>query len=151
MSRHRRIGPGHASLHLVSYLIVGLVLLAGLTIRPALLHSQEIATAPSEEIVVNLAAGRVIIAVIKDAIIIATVENPIEPQTHPPVPVQLGAQRAGILLGAVDWFSPSSQVQLARLDRELPRLRGQISRNTPVAGMRPAPTPTQPEIGRAHV
>jgi len=145
MSRHRKIGPGQASLHLVPYLAAALVFLAAFTIRPSLLRSQEIVSAPSEEIVVNLAAGRVIIAVVKDAIIIATVENPIEPQTHPPVPVQLNAQQAGVLLGAVDWFSPSSQVQLARLDRELPRLRGQISRNTPVAGMRPAPAPAQPE------
>lgn len=145
MSGHRKIGHGRASLHRVPCLVAGLVILAVLTFGPSLLRSQEIATAPSEEIVVNLAAGRVIIAVVKDAIIIATVENPIEPQTHPPIPVQLGAQRAGIVLGAVDWFSPSSQVQLARLDRELPGLRGQVSRNAPVSGMRTAPTPIRPE------
>ena len=35
--------------------------------------------------------------------------------------------RAGILLGAVDWFSPSSQLQLARLDTELPHLHGHFA------------------------
>ena len=100
-------------------------------------HAQETTEAPSEEIVVNFATGRVIVAVVKDAIIIATVENPIEPQTHPPIPMQLNARRVGILLGAVDWFSPSSQIQLARLDRELPHLRSQFA--SPVPGARAIP------------
>jgi hypothetical protein len=95
------------------------------------LVAQETPEAPGEEVVVNLATGRVIIAVVKDAILIATVENPIEPQTHPPIPVQLSGRRAGIMLGAVDWFSPSSQLELARLDRELPRLRGHFANAAP--------------------
>jgi hypothetical protein len=100
-------------------------------ICPGSLQAQEIAAPPSEEIVANLAAGRVIVAVVKDAIIIATVENPIEPQTHPPIPVQLNSRRVGVLLGAIDWFSPSSDVQLARLDKELPGLRAQIAPRAP--------------------
>ncbi|MFY9802278.1 MAG: hypothetical protein WA211_10870 [Candidatus Acidiferrales bacterium] len=91
------------------------------------LAAQETTEPPGEEIVVNLATGRVIIAVVKDAILIATVENPIEPQTHPPIPVELSGRRVGILLGAVDWFSPSSQLELARLDRELPRLHAHVA------------------------
>jgi hypothetical protein len=78
---------------------------------------------PSQEIVVNLAAGRVVIFVAKDAILIGTVENAIEAETHPPMPVQLGSERVGIFLGAMDWLSPSKQQSLARLDRELPHLR----------------------------
>jgi hypothetical protein len=112
-------------------------LLIAFTFGPRVVHAQEVAAPPSEEIVVNLAAGRVIIAVVKDAIVIATVENPIEPQTHPPVPVALNARRAGVLLGAVDWFSPSSQVELARLDRELPHLRSQYA--GPLPGPRATP------------
>jgi hypothetical protein len=91
------------------------------------LRAQEIAAPPSEEIVANLAAGRVIVAVVKDGIIIATVENPIEPQTHPPIPIPLSSRRVGVLLGAIDWFSPSSEVQIARLDKELPGLRAQVA------------------------
>jgi len=86
--------------------------------------AQQVQDAPSEEIVVNFAAGRVVIAVVKDAILIGTIENKIETQTHPPIPMAMNRARAGILLGAVDWFSPSSQLQLARLDVELPRLHG---------------------------
>jgi hypothetical protein len=100
------------------------LLVLALAISPAALRAQETTAPPSEEVVANLAAGRVVVAVVKDAIIIATVENPIETQTHPPVPVQLNGLRAGILLGAIDWFSPSSQVVFARLDHELPYLRG---------------------------
>ncbi len=88
--------------------------------------AQETYQEPSQEIVVNLAAGRVVIAVVKDAILIGTVENPVEAETRPPVPVQIGSTRAGILLGAVHWFSPSTQQDLARLDQELPRLRKSV-------------------------
>ncbi len=103
------------------------ILILTVAISPAALRAQETAAPPSEEIVANLAAGRVVVAVVKDAIIIATVENPIETQTHPPVPVQLNGLRAGVLLGAVDWFSPTSQVVFARLDHELPYLHGTVA------------------------
>jgi hypothetical protein len=85
-------------------------------------HAQEPAETPGDEIIANLAAGRVIIAVVKDAIIVDTVENPIEAGTYPPIPVPLTSRRVGVMLGAVDWFSVTSQQELARLDRELPRL-----------------------------
>ncbi len=100
----------------------------GTAILPGIAFAQETADAPTEEIVVNLASGRVVIAVVKDAILIGTVETPIEPQTHVPTPVELSSERAGILLGAVDWFSPSTQKTLARLDIELPHLHS----DTPV-------------------
>ena len=93
--------------------------------------AQQVQDVPTEEVVVNFAAGRVVIAVVKDAILIATIENQIEPQTHPPIPVQMSGRRAGILLGAVDWFSPSSQLQLARLDTELPHLHGHFAVSGP--------------------
>lgn len=89
-------------------------------------HEQETTAPPADEVVVNLAAGRVIIAVVKDAILIGTVEDPIEADTHTPVPVQLASRRAGVMLGAVEWFSVTSQQDLARLDHDLPRLRGRM-------------------------
>lgn len=92
-------------------------------------RAQETPEQPVEEVVANLAAGRVVIAVVKDAMIIGTIENPIETGTHPPTPVQLSSRRAAIALGAVDWFSPSSQQQLARFDRDLPHATsGRMSR-----------------------
>jgi hypothetical protein len=112
------------------FLIFG-CLIAGLTTNIARVAAQATSDSPQEEIVANLAAGRVVIAVVKDAILIATIENPIEAQTRLPVPVLLGTRRVGVILGTVDWFSPSSQLELARLDKELPHLRSQTVLDTP--------------------
>lgn len=87
-----------------------------------------------EEVVVNQAAGRVVIAVVKHAILVATAENPIEPGTRPPIPTQVSTMRAGILLGADEWASPSLQKDLGRLDQELPHL------NSPLAAGADTPT-----------
>ena len=86
---------------------------------------------PQEEIVANLAAGRVVIAVVKDAILVGTIENPIEAQTRPPSPVQLSGERLAVPLGAIDWFSPSSHETLARIDTELPHLRSRLVSSGP--------------------
>lgn len=94
------------------------------TLAPPAL-AQESSAGPIEEIVANLAAGRVIIAVVKDAILVATLEDPIEVQTRPPTPVELSSRRAGVILGPVEWFSPSSQQEATRIDKELPHLRSQ--------------------------
>jgi hypothetical protein len=85
--------------------------------------AQEASQKTGQELVANLAAGRVVIAVVKDAILIGSIENPIEAQTRPPAPVEIETSRVGIILGAIDWFSPSSQQDVARLDRELPHLK----------------------------
>lgn len=89
----------------------------------------------------NLAAGRVVIAVVKDAILIATVEDPIEAETRPPAPVELDTSRVGILLGPVDWFSPSTQLDVANLDRELPHLKTHLVATT---------APTAPHLGQSQ-
>jgi hypothetical protein len=88
--------------------------------RPA---AQEQPKPPNEETVASLSAGRVVVAVVKGAILIGTIENPIEPDTHPPTPVAIGSVRVGVILGAVRWSSPSSQREIARLDEDLPHLR----------------------------
>jgi len=82
---------------------------------------------PGDEIVANLSAGRVLIAVVKDAILIATIENPVEPQTRMPTPVELASRRVGVFLGAVEWTSPSSHIDIAHLDKDLPHLHGQVA------------------------
>ncbi len=86
-------------------------------------QAQQPPNTPIEETVANLAAGRVVLAVVKDAIIVGTIENPIEAETHVPEPVVLASERFGVLLGAVEWWSPSSNLEIAQLDRELPHLR----------------------------
>jgi hypothetical protein len=103
------------------------VLAIALLLSPYPAAAQQVQDVPTEEVVVNFAAGRVVIAVVKDAILIGTIENKIETETHPPIPMAMNRTRAGILLGAVDWFSPSTQLQLARLDTELPHLHGHFA------------------------
>lgn len=88
-----------------------------------------------EEVVVNQAAGRVVVAVVKHAILIATTENPIEPGTRVPVPTQVSSMRAGVVLGADEWASPSLQKDLGRLDQELPHLNSPSgATDTPTLG-----------------
>ena len=87
----------------------------------------------SQEIIANLYAGRVVIGVARDGIVVATLENPIEPETRPPMIVPLSDERVAILLGAADWWLPGENRELARLDKELPLLR-------PAAGLRRAPS-----------
>jgi hypothetical protein len=120
------------SLHriFVPIFLAGITLVSWFSREPRAL-AQNPSDQPGEEVIANLAAGRVVIAVVKDAILIATVENPFEAQTHPPTPVPLSGQRAGVILGAVDWFSPSSKVQIARLDRDLPRVHGHVKPQGP--------------------
>jgi hypothetical protein len=115
---------------LVPILLAGLIAIS-LCFHEARALAQNPSDQPGEEVIANLAAGRVVVAVVKDAILIATVENPFEAQTHPPTPVPLSGERAGVILGAVDWFSPSSKVQIARLDHDLPRLHGRVKPQGP--------------------
>lgn len=75
------------------------------------------------EIVANLCAGRVVIGVAKDGIVVATLENPVEPDTKPPMIVPVSDQRVAILLGAADWWLPDENRELARIYSELPNLQ----------------------------
>jgi hypothetical protein len=75
-----------------------------------------------QEIVANLDAGRAVIGVAKDGIVIATLENPIEPATRPPVIVELAGERIAVLFGAVDWWLPEEHRELSRIEAELPSL-----------------------------
>jgi len=109
------------------------ILVASLSAHARILLAQESDT-PGEETVANLAAGRVVIAVVKGTILVGTVENPIEAETRLPVPVPLASDRLGVVFGAVQWSSPSTQEQLARLDEELPRLRGHLVAGVPHLG-----------------
>lgn len=114
-------------------------------------RAQEAQEQPREELVANLSAGRVLIAVVKDAIVVGTVENPIEVETRPPTPVQISTERMAITLGAMDWFSPSTNQMLAELDVELPHLHSSLTPRGPHLGETEAgnqATDIQ-EIGRA--
>ena len=96
---------------------------------------------PTEELVANLAAGRVIIAIYKDALVITTIENKIEPGTLTPPIVPITNQRAGILLGASTWYSPSSRQVVENLAQDLPHVRA----HTADANVPHLTTPNDPE------
>lgn len=103
-------------------------------IVPSSVFAQESEETPREELVANLSAGRVVIVVVKNAILVGTVENPIEAETRPPTPVQISSERMGITLGAMDWFSPSTHRMLAEIDTELPHLHGSLTQSGPHLG-----------------
>ncbi|MBI3661973.1 MAG: hypothetical protein HY234_02845 [Acidobacteria bacterium] len=84
---------------------------------PCALCAQE----AGQEVVANLAAGRVVIFVAKDGIAIAANESHIEADSRPPLVAQLSGKRIAILLGAVEWVLPASGRPPLRLDFELPR------------------------------
>src|SRR6185437_8478117 len=110
-----------------------IALLAAASIFPRDSFAQNPDQESAEEIVANLCAGRVVIGIAKDGIVVATAENPIEAETRPPMVVPLSDERVAILLGAADWWLPSEHRELARIDSELPQL-------PPPAGLRRAPT-----------
>jgi hypothetical protein len=85
---------------------------------PACLRS---AQQRSDEIVANLAGGRVIVHVAKDKIIFAAIDQPIEAKSVPPRVVQLDSTHVGVLLGASEWQVPADPKPV-RLDRNFQRL-----------------------------
>jgi hypothetical protein len=87
-------------------------------LRPAPPRAQEL----ERELVANLSAGRVLIAVTRDAIVLGTAETRTEAGAHPPAVVPLGAKRIAILLGATEWVTPDSSAPPVHLDAEFPRL-----------------------------
>jgi hypothetical protein len=112
----------HRPLSFVSPRIAALLLFlfAVMFTSPRAAHAQE--EQQEDEVVANLAAGRVDIIVAKDAIVIGVLEKAVEPNSRPPVIVALGSRRAGVVLGAVDWIDLVSGQSLARLSTELPTL-----------------------------
>ncbi len=119
---------------------LGAALAIALLLTPARATAQDPSNAPNEETVASLSAGRVVVAVVKGAVLIGTIENPIEADTHPPTPVAIGSVRVGVILGAVRWSSPSSQREIARLDEELPHLRSRAVTQAPHLGSNPVGT-----------
>lgn len=93
------------------------IFVAALLLIPATprVHAQE----GSHEIVANLAAGRVIIWVTHDAILVGAESQKSEPGSHSPLFVPLTNGHVAVLLGAVEWEEPNAGKQPVRLDREL--------------------------------
>src|SRR5229473_4064342 len=81
-----------------------------------------------EEIVANLAAGRVVIDVARDGIVIGAVEQRIEADSRPPLIFPINDRRIAILLGAAEWTQPGTGLSPVRLDRVIPRISSEVVR-----------------------
>jgi hypothetical protein len=101
----------------------------------ALLPCAEVMCAQEQddEIVANMAGGRVIVHVAKDAIIFAAIDQPVEQGSVPPRVMDIDATHIGVLLGASEWRSPVDPKPM-RLDRNLPHFGRKDSRYEARAG-----------------
>ncbi|MGC1620775.1 MAG: hypothetical protein WA765_19960 [Candidatus Acidiferrum sp.] len=75
----------------------------------------------SNEIVANLAGGRVIVHVARDKIIFAAIDEPIEKNSIPPRVLSVNATHIGVLLGASEWRH-TADPKPVRLDRDFPQI-----------------------------
>lgn len=78
------------------------------------------AVAQEDEIVANLAGGRVLIHVSSDAIVFAAISHPLEATSVPPRVAAVDAGHLGIFFGASEWQVPA-QPRPIRLDRDISR------------------------------
>jgi hypothetical protein len=76
-----------------------------------------------DEIVANLAGGRVIVHVARDAIIFAAIDQPIETSSIPPRAMSIDSTHIGILLGASEWRLTADPKPI-RLDKDFPHVTG---------------------------
>lgn len=99
------------------------LLLVACLVAPACGFSQ----GREDEIVANLAGGRVIVHVARDLIIFAAIDQPVEQSSVPPRVVDLDSTHIAVLLGASEWRSPSDPKPV-RLDRNFQRVAPKDSR-----------------------
>ncbi len=107
-----------------------LLLLASLSLGVASpIRAQE----HEDEIVANLAGGRVIVHVAKDQIAFAAIDQPLELKSVQPRIVDLDGFHVGVLLGASEWQTPADP-RPVRLDRDFQRVGKQDPRYQTYAG-----------------
>jgi hypothetical protein len=76
-----------------------------------------------DEIVANLAGGRVIVHVAREKIVFAAIDQPVEPNSIPPRVLSIDRSHIGILLGASEWHL-TSDPKPVRLDKDFPHVPG---------------------------
>jgi hypothetical protein len=92
-----------------------------------------------QEIVANLATGRVVICVSKDGMLVGAISEKSEPGSHPPLFVPMVGGHVAVMLGAVEWIELNSGKPPVRFDRELAGVSG--------AATRPVRSPDPNEAG----
>lgn len=80
-----------------------------------------------DEIVANLAGGRVIVHVARDTIVFAAIDQPVEAHSIPPRVAGVDSSHIGVLFGASEWRIPADPKPI-RLDRNFQRVGGQVPR-----------------------
>lgn len=96
----------------------------------AIIASAAIGVAPAsaqtgdQEIIANLAAGKTVIWVARDAILVGTESRKVETGSLAPVVVPLDSGHVAILFGAVEWQQPGSTVAPIKLGALLASLHG---------------------------
>jgi hypothetical protein len=104
---------------------MALLLFAGLlTAWPRTLRAQE---ELENEVVANLAGGRVIVDVSKELISFAVINHPIETNSHPPRVLSVDGSHIGVLFGAEEW-QLSADPKPVRLDHDFQSAGPQDSR-----------------------
>jgi hypothetical protein len=83
-----------------------------------LLFLARLAPAQDDEIVANLAGGRVIVQVAQDGILFAAIDHPLESKSVPPRVAPIGSGHIAIFLGASEWQAPAEPKPI-RLDRDI--------------------------------
>jgi hypothetical protein len=102
------------------WLAGGLALLAAIAYQRAWAAAQT--QAPEDEIVANLAGGRVIVHVANDGnIIFGAIDEPVEAGGVPPRLVEVDPTHVAVLLGASEWRLPADPNPV-RLDRNFQRI-----------------------------
>jgi hypothetical protein len=97
-----------------------------LTLLVALSFAAISASAQEDEIVANLAGGRVVIHVANDGIVFAAIDHPLEAKSVPPRVATVGSSHIGIFFGASEWQVPA-QPKPIRLDRNVSDVRSSAS------------------------
>lgn len=103
--------------------IIRAVAVALLLLIPLLLPAAAQELNRGNEIVANLAGGRVIVHVAKDEIVFAAIDHPIEANSIPPRALSIDSGHIGVLLGASEWRHTADPVPL-RLDKDFARIGG---------------------------
>jgi len=80
------------------------------------------AVAQTDEIVANLAGGRVIVTVARDAIVFGVINHAVESTSVPPRAAQVDPSHIGIFFGASEWRVPAEPRPI-RLDYDLQYVR----------------------------
>ena len=106
-----------------------LLIFAILSATPSFAQSQ----AREDEIIANLAGGRVIVHVAKDVIIFAAIDKPVERNSISPRVMNVDSGHLGILFGAAEWRIPADPKPI-RMDRDLPHIGARDPHYQPAPG-----------------